>query len=251
MNDESGARVLIVDDDPGLRGLLVEYLAVQGMTPFAVADGVAMRAWLQGQPADLVIMDLMLPGEDGLALTRWIKAQTALPVIMLSARGEAFDRIIGLEVGADDYLPKPFEPRELLARIRAVLRRGNVATPATVQTVQPVKAAGMRFGPYRMEMDSRRLFRQDDRSDDRSDEEIPLSAAEFALLEVFVTHPNRVLSRDQIMDWLKGYERDAFDRSIDIRVTRVRRKIEPDPTHPVYLRTVWGQGYLFVPTGAV
>lgn len=243
MNDESGVRVLIVDDDPGLRGLLVEYLAMQGMMPFAVADGVAMRAWLQEQRADLVIMDLMLPGEDGLSLTRWIKSKTSQPVIMLSARGETFDRIIGLEVGADDYLPKPFEPRELLARIRAVLRRGKMATPAPAQTAE---AAGVRFGPYRMEMDSRRLFRRDD----RGDEEIPLSAAEFALLEVFVTHPNRVLSRDQIMDWLKGYERDAFDRSIDIRVTRVRRKIEPDPPHPVYLRTVWGQGYLFVPTGA-
>jgi DNA-binding response OmpR family regulator len=244
MNDENGVRVLIVDDDPGLRGLLAEYLSAQGMTPFAVADGVAMRAWLQEQRADLVIMDLMLPGEDGLALTRWLKAQAGLPVIMLSARGEAFDRIIGLEVGADDYLPKPFEPRELLARIRAVLRRGNVATPVTVPSVE---AAGLRFGPYRMEVDTRRLFRKED----RSEEEVALSAAEFALLEVFVTHPNRVLSRDQIMDWLKGYERDAFDRSIDIRVTRVRRKIEPDPTHPVYLRTVWGQGYLFVPTGAV
>jgi two-component system phosphate regulon response regulator OmpR len=244
MNDESAVRVLIVDDDPGLRGLLAEYFAAQGMLPFAVADAVAMRTWLQEQRADLVIMDLMLPGEDGLSLTRWIKAQTALPVIMLSARGEAFDRIIGLEVGADDYLPKPFEPRELLARIRAVLRRGNGATPATVPAVE---AAGVRFGPYRMEMDSHRLFC----SKDRGEEEIPLSAAEFSLLEVFVTHPNRILSRDQIMDWLKGYERDAFDRSIDIRVTRVRRKIEPDPAHPVYLRTVWGQGYLFVPTGAV
>ncbi len=239
MNDESAVRVLIVDDDPGLRNLLAEYLTAQGMLPHAVADGVAMRAWLQDQHADLVIMDLMLPGEDGLSLTRWIKAHTALPVIMLSARGESFDRIIGLEVGADDYLPKPFEPRELLARIRAVLRRGNVTSPVTTQTVE---AAGLRFGPYRMEMDSHRLF--------RGDEEVLLSSAEFALLEVFVTRPNRVLSRDQIMDWLKGYERDAFDRSIDIRVTRVRRKIEPDPTHPVYLRTVWGQGYLFVPTGA-
>lgn len=249
MNDEGAVRVLIVDDDPGLRSLLAEYLAAQGMTPFVVADGVAMRAWLQEQRADLVIMDLMLPGEDGLSLTRWIKSHRDLPVIMLSARGEAFDRIIGLEVGADDYLPKPFEPRELLARIRAVLRRGGVVTAAvvTAATVQVVEAAGVRFGPYRMEMDSHRLFR----CDERGDEEIPLSAAEFSLLEVFVTHPNRVLSRDQIMDWLKGYERDAFDRSIDIRVTRVRRKIEPDPTHPVFLRTVWGQGYLFVPTGAV
>ena len=249
MNDEGAVRVLVVDDDPGLRGLLAEYLAAQGMTPFVVPDGVAMRAWLQEQRADLVIMDLMLPGEDGLSLTRWIKSHKGLPVIMLSARGEAFDRIIGLEVGADDYLPKPFEPRELLARIRAVLRRGSVATSAvaTAATVQTAAAAGVRFGPYRMEMDSHRLFR----CDERGDEEIPLSAAEFALLEVFVTHPNRVLSRDQIMDWLKGYERDAFDRSIDIRVTRVRRKIEPDSSHPVYLRTVWGQGYLFVPTGAV
>jgi two-component system, OmpR family, phosphate regulon response regulator OmpR len=231
-------RVLVVDDDPGLRALLTEYLAAQGMQADAVADGVALRAWLQDGRADVVIMDLMLPGEDGLALTRWLKAETALPVIMLSARGEAFDRIIGLEVGADDYLAKPFEPRELLARIRAVLRRGQAVTAASA----PALEGGLYFGPFRLETVSRRLFRGAD--------EVALSAAEFTLLEILATHPNRVLSRDQIMDWLKGYERDAFDRSIDVRVSRLRGKIEPDPAHPVFLRTVWGQGYLFVPTGA-
>lgn len=222
-------RVLIVDDDAGLRELLVEYLTRQELKAEAVADGPSLRQWLADGVADVVIMDLMLPGEDGLSLTRWLKTETCWPIIMLSARGEPLDRIIGLEVGADDYLAKPFEPRELLARIRAVLRRGQ-PTPDTVDS-------GMHFGVYRLDTETRQLW--------RGTEAVALTAAEYTLLEILVTHPNRVLSRDQIMEWLKGYERDAFDRSIDVRVTRLRRKIEADPAHPVFLRTVWGQGYLF------
>jgi DNA-binding response OmpR family regulator len=181
-------------------------------------------------------MDLMLPGEDGLALTRRLKAALNVPVIMLSARGEDIDRIVGLEVGADDYLAKPFNPRELLARIRAVLRRGGGdAAPS------PAKDETAHFGPFTLDLAAQRLT--------RDEQDITLTQAEFTLLKVFVEHPNRALSRDQIMDWLKGYERDPFDRSIDVRVTRLRRKLEDDPTNPVYIRTIWGQGYLFAPKG--
>ncbi len=225
--------ILVVDDDAGIRDLLREYLSQQGYRVSTARDGTEMDAELARERPDLVVMDLMLPGEDGLTLTRRVKAGAGCPVIMLSARGEDIDRIVGLEVGADDYLPKPFNPRELLARIRAVLRRGQEAPPEAAQTV--------RFGEFTLDLAAQRLT--------RGEAEVPLTHAEFALLQVFVEHPNRALSRDQIMDWLKGYERDPFDRSIDVRVTRLRRKIEPDPANPVYIRTVWGQGYLFNPKG--
>lgn len=229
-------RVLVVDDDAGLRDLLSEYLVKQGFAVETARDGREMDERLAAGVPDLVVMDLMLPGEDGLALTRRIKAARHLPVIMLSARGEDIDRIVGLEVGADDYLAKPFNPRELLARIRAVLRRGG-GEAATAREKEEVA----RFGPFALDMAARRLT--------RAGEEIPLTQAEFTLLQVFVEHPNRALSRDQIMDWLKGFERDPFDRSIDVRVTRLRRKLEDDPANPAYIRTVWGQGYLFASKG--
>jgi DNA-binding response OmpR family regulator len=229
-------RVLVVDDDAGLRDLLAEYLVKQGFLVETARDGREMDDRMAAVAPDLVVMDLMLPGEDGLSLTRRIKAQRNLPVIMLSARGEDIDRIVGLEVGADDYLAKPFNPRELLARIRAVLRRGNGDVAAA-----PGKDENAHFGPFTLDLAARRLSREG--------EDIPLTQAEFTLLKVFIEHPNRALSRDQIMDWLKGFERDPFDRSIDVRVTRLRRKLEDDPTNPVYIRTVWGQGYLFAPKG--
>ncbi len=231
---EDRPHILVVDDDAGIRDLLSEYLGQQGYRVDTARDGREMDVHLaRGRPA-LVVMDLMLPGEDGLSLTRRLKSTAGCPVIMLSARGEDIDRIVGLEVGADDYLPKPFNPRELLARIRAVLRRGS-------ETAQAQPSSIFRFGDHELDTDAQRLT--------RNGEEIPLTHAEFALLKIFVEHPNRALSRDQIMDWLKGYERDPFDRSIDVRVTRLRRKIEPDPANPVYIRTVWGQGYLFNPKG--
>lgn len=227
-------RVLVVDDDAGIRDLLADYLAKQGMTVRTARDGKEMDERLEGFAPDLVVMDLMMPGEDGLSLTRRLKAGRDIPVIMLSARGEDIDRIVGLEVGADDYLPKPFNPRELLARIRAVLRRGaGRGGEAESETV--------RFGPFSLDLASQSLAREG--------EDIPLTQAEFTLLKIFVEHPNRALSRDQIMDWLKGFERDPFDRSIDVRVTRLRKKIEEDPANPAYIRTVWGQGYLFAPRG--
>lgn len=232
-------KVLIVDDDAGIRDLLADYLTKQEMHVTTARDGKEMdeRLASAGYP-DLIVMDLMLPGEDGLSLTRRIKAARDVPVIMLSARGEDIDRIVGLEVGADDYLPKPFNPRELLARIRAVLRRGGGANHEQSDRWQNQIA---RFGPFSLDLSAQALS--------RDGVELPLSQAEFSLLKLFVERPNRALSRDQIMDNLKGYERDPFDRSIDVRVTRLRKKLEDDPANPVYIRTVWGQGYLFSPKG--
>jgi two-component system OmpR family response regulator/two-component system phosphate regulon response regulator OmpR len=228
-------KVLIVDDDAGIRDLLADYLAKQGMRVSSARDGKEMDERLAGGYPDLIVMDLMLPGEDGLSLTRRVKAVRDVPVIMLSARGEDIDRIVGLEVGADDYLAKPFNPRELLARIRAVLRRGAASNHA--QGANEVA----HFGPFSLDLAAQVLSREG--------VEIALSQAEFTLLKLFVERPNRALTRDQIMDNLKGYERDPFDRSIDVRVTRLRKKLEDDPANPVYIRTVWGQGYLFSPKG--
>ena len=225
--------ILVVDDDAGLRDLLQQYLAAQGFQVTTVADGVAMDAYLAAHTADLVILDLMLPGEDGLSLARRLRARSELPIIMLSARGEDIDRIVGLEVGADDYLAKPFNPRELLARIRALLRRSE---PLQARS-EPVSADACRFGDFQLNVEARDLH--------KNGTNIALTAGEFNLLRIFVEHPNRVLSRDSIMDMLKGYERSPFDRSIDVRVTRLRRKIENDPNAPLFIRTVWGEGYLF------
>jgi len=233
-------KLLVVDDDSGLRELLQEYLTTQGYEVNAVADGIAMEQYLQQHTVNLVILDLMLPGEDGLSLARKLRARGNLPIIMLSARGEDVDRIIGLEVGADDYLAKPFNPRELLARIRAVLRRQD-ETQALVEVDE--SAMMYKFGPFQLELNSRSLL--------KSGVELPLTAGEFNLLRIFVEHPNRVLNRDFLMDLMKGYERSPFDRSIDVRVTRLRRKIELDPATPEYVRTVWGEGYLFTPAGKV
>lgn len=233
-------KLLVVDDDPGLRELLHEYLSAQGFAVATVADGLAMEQYLQQNAVDLVILDLMLPGEDGLALARKLRARGGLPIIMLSARGDEVDRIIGLEVGADDYLAKPFNPRELLARIRAVLRRNEEG----VQKSAAAEPSAMhRFGSFRLDLNTHSL--------DKDGAEIALTAGEFNLLQIFVAHPNKVLSRDQLMDLMKGYERSPFDRSIDIRITRLRRKIETDPAAPEYVRTVWGEGYMFTPSGKV
>lgn len=231
---ETGSgRLLVVDDDLALRELLCRYLSEHGYTVSAVADGIAMEQTLAEQSIDLVILDLMLPGENGLTLAKRLRSRSNLPIIILSAQGDEVDRIVGLEVGADDYLPKPFNPRELLARIRAVLRRSNAAS-------LPERDSGVyHFGPYRLDLTRRSLT--------ANGEAVALTSSEFTLLEVFVTHPNRVLSRDTLLHLLKGYEHQPFDRSIDVRVTRLRRKLEPDPGNPVHIRTVWGEGYLFTP----
>lgn len=228
------ARILVVDDDPALRELLFAYLSDTGFQVDLAGDGAAMRRAMQAARPDAIVLDLMLPGEDGLSLTRELRGHCDVPVLMLSARGEEVDRVVGLEMGADDYLAKPFSPRELLARLRALIRRSRGAAAAS-------EAEDYRFGPYRYDGAARRLLR------DGAD--LGLSAAEFDLLRVFVERPNRVLTRDMLMDLLKGYERDPFDRTVDIRVGRLRRKIEPDPANPVYVRTVRGEGYLFNPRG--
>ncbi len=192
-----------------------------------------MEAAIAEEAFDLIILDLMLPGEDGLSLAKRLRSRGSLPIVMLSACGEDVDRIVGLEVGADDYLAKPFNPRELLARVRAVLRRSQ----NTPQPVQDERA----FGPYVLDVESRRLT--------CNGQEIPLTTGEFTLLSIFTANPNQVLSRDRLLQLLKGYEHQPFDRSIDVRITRLRRKIEVDPTAPTYVRTVWGEGYLFAPDG--
>ena len=232
----SGSHLLVVDDDSETRELLSLYLGQQGFAVAVVEDGKAMDAWLAGNSTDLVILDLMLPGEDGLSIARRLQSEHKLPIVMISARGEELDRIVGLEVGADDYLPKPFNPRELLARIRAVLRRSG----HTEETESELDT-GEEFGEFRFD-DARRVLYRNGR-------EVDLSRAEFDLLQVFVNHPNRVLSRDLIMDCISGADRDPFDRSIDVRVTRLRHKIEDDPSDPKLIRTVWGIGYQFTPTG--
>lgn len=235
--DKENHTLLIVDDDPGLRELLGDYLGREGYTVKTAADAVEMDRALADAKPDLLVLDLMMPGEDGLSIARRLRSSLDIPILMLSARGEDIDRIIGLEVGADDYLPKPFNPRELLARIRALLRRSREPRAA-----ESAAADGYSFGPFVLELDSHRLL--------KNGEEVVLTHAEFSLLKLLAEHPNRVLTRDQIMDMLKGYDRDPFDRSIDVRITRLRRKLEDDPAAPRYIRTVWGQGYLFSPKGA-
>ncbi len=237
--EQQETTLLIVDDDPGIRELLSRYLGEQGFTVHAAADATEMDAVLAAGRIDLIILDLMLPGEDGLSIARRLQTSHKLPVIMLSARGEEMDRIIGLEVGADDYLPKPFSPRELLARTRAVLRRrGKPCGKGDANAAEPDL---FRFGDFTLNLKTRLLR--------RGDEEIPLTTGEFNLLQAFVEHPDRALSRDQLVDFIKGYDRSPFDRSIDVRVTRLRQKIEDDPKSPRFIHTVWGVGYMFTPQG--
>ena len=233
--DNERATLLVVDDDAELRELLQEYLEQKGYAVVCVEDAPAMDAALASQAVDLVVLDIMLPGEDGLSIARRLKEQGNSPIIMLSAQGEDVDRIVGLEVGADDYMAKPFNPRELLARIRAVLRRGMARDAAEDEHL-------VSFGPFLLDLNAHRLV-----NDGRV---VSLTGGEFDLLSTLARHPNRVLNRDRILDLLTGAERSPFDRSIDVRVARLRGKIEPDPASPIYIRTIWGKGYMFCPDGA-
>jgi len=229
------ANLLVVDDDPELRELIQAYLEKQGFHVTCVESGEAMDSHLEEHDVDLLILDLMLPGEHGLSIAQRMKKHSDLPIIIVSAQGEDVDRIVGLEVGADDYLSKPFNPRELLARVRAVLRRSQSGTGAVEDS------AATAFGVFALDTNAHRLTKNGDT--------VPLTSGEFDLLAILVAHPNKVLDRDRILDLLTGAERSPFDRSIDVRVTRLRSKIEPDPTQPVYIRTIWGKGYMFCPAG--
>ena len=232
--ENKSEHLLVVDDDRALRERLSRYLTEQGFRVTTVADGPAMDACLAKQAPDVIILDIMLPGEDGLSLAHRLRANSDIPIIILSALGDDVDRIIGLEIGADDYLSKPFNPRELLARIRVMLRRRTAAS---------VVAQGKAyiFTPYRLDAGNHSLT--------KNGVAVDLTAAEFTLLRIFAEHPNRVLSRDLLIDLIKGYDRSPYDRSIDVRVTRLRRKIEENPAMPRYIRTIWGEGYLFSPSG--
>jgi two-component system, OmpR family, response regulator len=234
---ERSDHILIVDDDAEIRSLLGRYLEKNGLRSTAVGDGRAMWRALDGGAFDLVVLDLMLPGDDGLTLCRQLRAKSEIPVLMLTARGDETDRIIGLEMGADDYLSKPFSPRELLARIKVVLRRTRSLPP----NLQPVDGGRLGFGGWVLDTVQRQLV---------SPEGVvtPIGGAEYKLLQVFVTHPNRVLSRDQLLDLSQGREADPLDRAIDVQVSRLRQRLGDDPRSPALIKTVRGEGYVLSAT---
>jgi two-component system OmpR family response regulator len=225
--------ILIVDDDCEIRSLLCDYLRKNGYRAAAVADGKRLWAMLDSGRVDLIVLDFMLPGEDGLTLCRKLRARSDIPVVMLTARGEEMDRIIGLEIGADDYLPKPFNPRELLARIKSVLRRAR----SLPQNLKPEDADLIRFAGWALDPATRQLT---------SAEGVlfPLGGAEYRLLRIFLDHPNRVLTRDLIMDLTRGREADPLERGIDVQVSRLRQRLRDDPREPFIIRTVRGEGYV-------
>lgn len=236
---ERTPKLLVVDDDPRLRDLLRRYLGENGFQVFVADNGVTMnRLWLR-ERFDALILDLMMPGEDGLQILRRLREQKdTTPIIMLTARGEDVDRIVGLEMGADDYIPKPFNPRELLARIHAVLRRRPAAdAPGAPSMTDEV----VKFGEFELDLGTRVLRKNGD--------PVPLTTGEFAVLKAFARHPKQPLSRDKLMEIARGREYEAFDRSLDVQVSRLRKMIEPDPSKPRFLQTVWGVGYVFIPDG--
>ena len=236
---ERTPKILIVDDDPRLRDLLRRYLGENGFNVLVSENGEAMkRLWVR-EHFDVLILDLMMPGEDGLAILKRLRAEKDMtPVIMLTARGEDVDRILGLELGADDYLGKPFNPRELLARIHAVLRRRpRQDAPGAPSMENEV----VKFGDFELDLGTRVIK--------KNGEIVPLTTGEFAVLKAFARHPRQPLSRDKLMEMARGREYEAFDRSLDVQVSRLRKLLEPDPSKPRYLQTVWGLGYVFIPDG--
>lgn len=231
--------VLIVDDDREIRTLLADYLAKQGLRCTVAANGREMKEALAHHRIDLIVLDIMMPGEDGLTLCRNLRAgdrHAGLPVLMLTARGDDMDRILGLEMGADDYLAKPFVPRELLARVRAILRRARALPPNMDDTVVPI-ARELRFAGWRLDTVARHLI-------DAEGTTVPLSGAEYRLLGVFLAHPQRVLSRDQLMELTQGREADVFDRSIDLLVSRLRQRLGDNAREPAIIKTVRNEGYV-------
>lgn len=230
------ARILLIDDDARIRELLLRYLTEQGFDVKAAADGREMAQILDRGRFDLWVLDLMLPGEDGLSILRRARGTGEnTPVILLTAKGDEIDRIVGLEMGADDYLAKPFNPRELVARINAILRRQRTPLPGA-----PDSSAGMvSFGACSLNLGTRTLSRDGN--------PLSLTTGEFALLKVLVSHPRQPLSRDRLMELARGRNHEAFDRTIDVQVSRLRKLVEPDAAKPRYIQTVWGHGYVFVP----
>jgi two-component system phosphate regulon response regulator OmpR len=233
--------IVVVDDEPEICEMLADYLGHVGFTVSTAGDGAAMRRILEERAADLVILDINMPGEDGLSLARYLRANAKVGIVMLTAAGEVVDRVVGLEMGADDYLAKPVDMRELLARIRAVLRR-MPAHRAAVDEDRPAPNNKVRLGACELDLDAHKLY-------DTYGEEVAITSMEFDLLKAFAEHPNRVLSRDQLLDLAHNKDWEPFDRSIDIRIARLRRKIEADPAKPQVIKTVRGAGYIFVPAG--
>ena len=225
--------ILLVDDERDIRDPLAQYLGRNGIRVTRAESAQAARQALAAYAIDLVLLDIMMPGEDGLALCAFIRATSKTPVILLTAKAEETDRIVGLEIGADDYVTKPFSPRELLARVKAVLRRTADGTAAAVRAPD---AEAFGFGTWVLRTGERELV-------DEHGVALPLSTGEFNLLLAFVTHPRRVLTRDQLLDLTQGRELAAFERSIDSHISRLRRKIESDPRNPALIKTVWGGGY--------
>jgi len=230
-------KVLVVDDDSRIRDLLRRYLTQEGFEVLLAEDGKALTRVLLREPVDLIVLDLMMPGEDGLSVCRRLRgANTTTPIIMLTAKGEDVDRIVGLEVGADDYLAKPFNPRELLARINAVLRRRPpVEAPGSPASDKAVA----KFGEFTFDMGARTLH--------KGNEELTLTTGEFSMLKALVRHPRQPLSREKLAQLARGRDFEPFDRSLDVQVSRLRKLIEADPAVPRYIQTVWGVGYVFVP----
>lgn len=229
--------LLVVDDHHEIRDLVSRFMSKHGFRVSTARDGSEMRKVLESNAIDLVVLDVMLPGEDGLILCRDLRAKSNIPIVMLTAMGEETDRIVGLEMGADDYVPKPFNPRELLARVKAVLRRAQ----SLPEQRQSLDTGVVRFETWTFNTSKREL-------ESAQGVVIPLSTGEFTLLMTFVEHPQRVLSRDQLLDLTHGRTAAPFDRSIDTQVSRLRRKIENDPKNPEIIKTVWGGGYIFTPT---
>jgi two-component system phosphate regulon response regulator OmpR len=236
---DSKSKILVVDDDIRLRDLLRRYLSEQGFQVVIAENAVAMnKLWIR-ERFDLLVLDLMLPGEDGLAICRRLRgAGDNTPIIMLTAKGDEVDRIIGLEMGADDYLPKPFNPRELVARINAVLRR---KTPDEVPGAPSESSQIFEFGEFTLDLSTRSLKKKGDA--------INLTTGEFSVLKVFARHARQPLSREKLMELARGREYEVFDRSLDVQISRLRKLIEIDPTNPQYIQTVWGLGYVFIPDG--
>jgi DNA-binding response OmpR family regulator len=234
----SNARVLVVDDDPEVRDTIGDYLGTHGYEVALAGNGTQMRAAIAASAPHVVLLDLNLPGEDGLSLARWLREHHEVAIIMVTAASDVVDRVVGLEVGADDYLAKPFDLRELRARLKSVLRR--VQKPAAAAPASPVTDRRVAVGRCQLDLETHQLFAGDG-------EELPITGMEFDLLRVFIEHPNQVLSRDRLLTLTRNREWEPFDRSIDIRIARLRRKVEADPAHPRSIKTVRGAGYMFIP----